>query len=184
MVDRERLRKDATYRQKVFESLFDRYHLDIVRYCATRVGDLLAEDVAQAVFRVVWTKLGTFEPNRPIGHWLYAIAKRECQRTFRNASKRQILTYTFRKDIQEAAHSSRSPSPDMSLEYRTQNDQLIDGLAQLRQEDMIILNMRYRRELSVAEIAEIIGTSQKTAHKRLERARRRLREIITNDAQG
>jgi DNA-directed RNA polymerase specialized sigma24 family protein len=38
----------------VFEALFNKYHLDIARYCATRVGELLAEDVAQAVFGIVW----------------------------------------------------------------------------------------------------------------------------------
>ena len=184
MIDREQLRLDVTYRQAVFESLFDKYHLDIVRYCASRVGDLLAEDVAQAVFRIVWSKLDSFEPERPINHWLSAIAKRECQRTFRNGSKRQMLDYAFRKDIQEAAHSSGPPPPGARLEQSTRHEQMANSLAQLSQDDRILLNMRYRRELSVADIAEIMETSRITVQKRLERARRRLREVMCDDAEA
>jgi RNA polymerase sigma-70 factor (ECF subfamily) len=171
------------YRHHTFVALFDKYQAAIAEYCARRLGEVLAEDVTQAVFRIVWTKLPQFVPHRPIDHWLYAIAKKECQRAFRNAAKRRFLDVAFRKDIQEAAHSPGPTAPGTHLERAAWRARLAECLATLRHEDRILLNMRYRRELSLAEIAETTGMSEKTVQKRLERARRRLREMMSDDAE-
>jgi RNA polymerase sigma-70 factor (ECF subfamily) len=184
VIDWGRLRTDDAYRYDVFVALFDKYQPEIAEYCARRLGEVLAEDVAQAVFVIVWTKLPQFEPARPLEHWLYAIAKKECQRTFRNTAKRRFLDFAFRKDIQESAHSSRSPTPGTHVEREVRGSRLTAYLAALRQEDRILLNMRYRRGLSVVEIAEIMGTSEKAVQKRLERARGRLREVMNHDSEA
>jgi RNA polymerase sigma-70 factor (ECF subfamily) len=184
MIDGERLRKDDAYRHEVFVALFDKYRAEIVEYCARRLGEVLAEDVTQAVFWIVWTKLPWFAPHRPIEYWLYAIAKKECQRTFRNVAKRRVLDYAFRKDIQEAAHSPGPTAPGTHLEREAWHTRLAESLITLRSEDRILLNMRYRRALSITEIAETTGMSEKTVQKRLERARRRLREVMRDDAEA
>ena len=184
MIDGKRLRTDDAYRHDVFVVLFDKYQSEIMEYCARRLGELLAEDVAQAVFQIVWTKLPQFEPYRPIEHWLYAIAKKECQRTFRNVSKRWVIDFAFRREIQEAAHSVSPPAPSVRLEHETHRRRLADGLARLRQEDRILLNMRYRRDLSMVDIAEVMGMSTKAVQKRLERARRQLREVMGGDTEA
>lgn len=184
MIDGEQLRKDAAYRHDVFVALFDKYRAEVAEYCARRLGEVLAEDVAQAVFQVVWAKLPRFTPDRPIEHWLYAIAKKECQRTFRNAAKRRVLDYAFRREIQAAAHRPEPTAPGTRLEQEAWHTRLADRLATLRPEDRIVLNMRYRRELSVKDIAETTGMSEKVVQKRLERARRRLREVMNDDAEA
>jgi RNA polymerase sigma factor (sigma-70 family) len=184
MIDGERLRMDVAYRHDVFVALFEKYQAEIAEYCERRLGEVLAEDVTQAVFRIVWTKLPQFALHHPIEHWLYAIAKKECQRTFRNTAKRRLLDFAFRKDIQEATHTPGPTPPGTRLEREAWRTRLAESLATLRPEDRILLNMRYRRELSVAEIAETTGMSEKTVQKRIERARRRLRKVMSDDAEA
>lgn len=181
MIDWERLRTDNAYRDTVVEVLVTKHQYDLVEYCAKWVGTALAEDVAQEVFIVVWQKLSTFQPHQPIEHWLYAITKKECQRVYRNTSRRRQIVADFDREIRDAAHRKDPQPPEALLEPERQLARLAKCLRQLRDADRLLLNLRYRRGFAVADIADTLDTSVKALEKRLERARRRLREYMGDD---
>jgi RNA polymerase sigma-70 factor (ECF subfamily) len=62
---------------------------------------------------------------------------------------------------------------------RVKFDDLAQGLSQLRDDERLLLTLRYYRELPVAEIAELLGRSEAAVRKRLLRSLKRLRQIFT-----
>ena len=181
MIDWKRLRTDGAYCNQVVTDLVTKHQYALVEYCATWLGVALAEDVTQQVFIVIWQKLPTFQPHQPIEHWLYAIAKKECQRVYRNTSRRREIVADFDHEIREIAHRQESQPPEALMEAEQHRARLVDSLRQLRDEDRLLLHLRYRRSLTVADIADTLGTSVKAMEKRLERARGRLREYMGDD---
>ena len=70
--------QDATYRWKVVSDLMQDYTEAILRYCTTRLGEGLGEEVTQEVFVAAWQQLPTYRPEAPLQMWLFAIARRKC----------------------------------------------------------------------------------------------------------
>jgi RNA polymerase sigma factor (sigma-70 family) len=89
----------------------------------------------------------------------------------------------FGKDIGQQLHAEPSSPPGAGLEAREQATRLATSLTQLQLE-RIVLHWRFHRGLSVAESAEALGLSEAAVRKRLQRALRRLKEMIDDDPTG
>jgi RNA polymerase sigma-70 factor (ECF subfamily) len=68
--------------------------------------------------------------------------------------------------------------PEHTAVTQAQFDQLADCLTQLRDEERILLNLRYIKNLSVVEIAEVVGKGEAAVRKRLLRSLQRLRKLM------
>jgi RNA polymerase sigma-70 factor (ECF subfamily) len=68
--------------------------------------------------------------------------------------------------------------PEHLLLAQTQSTRLAHSLAQFRDDERLLLNLRYIKGLSVAEIVELSGKSEAAVRKRLLRALHRLQEMM------
>jgi RNA polymerase sigma-70 factor (ECF subfamily) len=176
-IDAQRLTDDA-YRDVVLAALLRDYQAGIVRYCATRLGEDMGEEVAQEVFVTAWETLSKFRQDAALSTWLFGIAKNKCAQAFRNRSRRQAMAQAFLVDIRHHAHAEEPETPEQVIVERAQLARFATSLAALRDDERIILNLRYTKGLSVAEIVEIVGKSEAAVRKRLLRALQRLRELM------
>jgi len=177
-IDPQKLR-DETYRSQIFTLLVQEYQDRIFRYCGMRVGEGQGEEIAQEVFLTAWENLAKFRQESTVGTWLTGIAKNKCSQAFRNRSRRQTITMTFVEDIRHQSHTEETDSPEHMMVDRVKLDDLAQGLSQLRDDERLLLTLRYYRELPVAEIAELLGKSEAAVRKRLLRSLKRLRQIFT-----
>jgi RNA polymerase sigma-70 factor (ECF subfamily) len=177
-IDPQKLR-DETYRSQVFTLLVQEYQDRIFRYCVMRVGEGQGEEIAQEVFLTAWENLAKFRQESTVGTWLTGIAKNKCSQAFRNRSRRQTIATTFVEDIRHQSHIEETDSPEHMIVDRVKFDDLAQGLSQLRDDERLLLTLRYYRELPVAEIAELLGRSEAAVRKRLLRSLKRLRQIFT-----
>jgi RNA polymerase sigma factor (sigma-70 family) len=182
-IDWQRLGDDDYY-TKVCTMVYETCQRGILRYCVTRLGDSLGEEVMQEVFVAMVHTLRAYRPGPPVESWLFGMAKQKCQQALRNRMRRQDIANAFGKDIWQQVHAEPSSLPGAGLEAREQATHLATNLTKLHELERILLHWRFHRELSVAESAESLGMSEAAVRKRLQRALRRLKEMMDDGPTG
>jgi len=172
---------DPTYRSLIFTTLIQEYEDRIYRYCVSRLGDVQGEEIAQDVFVTAWENLAKFRQESTMSTWLTGIAKNKCIQAFRNRSRRQTIVTTFVEDIRHQSHAAGAGSPEEMVMEAAQRQELAQGIAKMREDERLLLNLRYHKGLPVAEVAELLGKSEVAVRKRLLRALSRLRKIVDAD---
>ena len=175
---------DDDYYADVCTRVYETCQRGILRYCAARLGDALGAEVTQEVFITMVTTLRTYRPGPPVEGWLYGMAKHRCQQALRNRTRRQDIATAFGKDIGQQLHAEPSTPPGAGLEAREQAARLAASLTRLSELERIVLHWRFHRGLSVAESAEALDMSEAAVRKRLQRALRRLKELMDDGPTG
>ena len=128
------------------------------------------EDVVQDVFVAVLENLERFRKESKFTTWLASIAVNRC-RTFR---RRQHSWLQFRKRFQaDKQGPSEPPSGTIDLGERVRA--AVEKLPANLRETLVL---RYFEELSIAETATAMKLSRGTVEVRLNRARKRLKEML------
>ncbi|MFP3462183.1 sigma-70 family RNA polymerase sigma factor [Arthrobacter globiformis] len=135
----------------------------VYRYVRRRVeSPELAEELAADVFRVVWQKWHD-QPHPDIA-WLLTVARNLIGNAYRSRDRLVALQAKLR-----ASAELRSGADSEDL-------QVHDAMAALRDSDRDILQLAYWDELSMAEIAGVLQCSEAAAKVRLHRARAAFRK--------
>lgn len=150
-----------------FRLLYERNVDAIFRYAAARVGAQDAEDITAETFARAWRSLASYEDRgRPFVAWLYRIALNE----IRSRSRRN------------ATAAAKTPTP---VEVRGEfEDDLVNALSadsvreafrSLSERQRLVLELRIVRALPVAEVAELLGTTDEATRALTHRALSALR---------
>ena len=177
VIDRQRVHEEA-YRWEVVAALMRDHGDALMRFCVTRLGEGLAEEVTQEVFVAAWEMLPKYRPEAPLQAWLFGIARNKCQQAYRNRARRQAIDQASLAAIREHAHAEGPTSPEDAITQAAVRTRLHDSLTKLAGEDRILMTLWYWKELPVAEIADILGKSVAAVRKRLTRAQQRLKELM------
>lgn len=180
-LDRRRL-QDEAYRNEVLTALLRDYQDRIFRYCGSRLGEMYGEEVAQEVFLTAWENLSKFRQDASLETWLTGIAKYKCIQAFRNRTRRQTIARIGIEDIRQRVHAEIPEAPEHLAISQDQFARLADCLAKLRDDERILLNLRYLKSLPISEIVDLWGKSEAAVRKRILRALRRLRELMDADS--
>jgi len=158
--------------RQAFGMLYDRYFDDVYHYIAKRVGDReLAEDLTGAVWERALRALPRYEQRGvPFGAWLYRIAGNIVANHFRRQRLRRYVPFVG----QVHGRDVRGDVDDRSV--------VRQALASLSESDQEIIALHYYAGMTPAEISEVLDCSTGVVHKRLQRARERLRKRIEGDS--
>ena len=126
------------------------------------------QDAAQEVFCVVYQRLPTYDWRHPIGTWIYAIALRTAAWFRRKAHVRRELPVASPTEEVDRA------TPHEHFEGQRAVEALVRILARLDDEKREVFVLFEVHELSMREVAEIVGCPLQTAYSRLYAARRQL----------
>jgi RNA polymerase sigma factor (sigma-70 family) len=182
-IDWQRLEDDHYY-AAVCTTLYETHQRGLLRYCAARLGDALGAEVMQEVFVTMVHTLRTYRPGVPVEGWLFGMAKQKCQQALRNRMRRQDIVTAFGKEIWRQVQAEPSSPPGDGLEARERAAHLATSLTKLPELERLVLHWRFHRGLSVAESAEALGMSEAAVRKRLQRALRRLKELMDDGSPG
>ncbi len=156
-----------TYSGRVFGLLY--------RQCAN--GEL-AQEITQATFVKVVTKLSEYREQGRFEPWLFRIAMNTLRDEMRR-KKRHASTVDLNSTPPESiGHSHDQQTPFDQLQQTEEHDQLRQAVKQLPDADQKILYMRYTAELSFAQIAESLDEPLGTVLARGHRALKKLKKII------
>jgi RNA polymerase sigma factor (sigma-70 family) len=158
-----------------------RRHLELVYSAALRQvnGDThLAQDVAQTVFTDLARKAAVLSERQVLTGWLYT--------STHFAAAKAVRTEHRRHAREQEAHAMNelldSATPDFDWERLSP---VLDGLMQeLKEPDRDVILMRYFENRPLVDIGKVLGLSEDTARKRVDRALEKLRAMVSKQGIG
>jgi RNA polymerase sigma-70 factor (ECF subfamily) len=164
-----------------FGMLVNHYGPDVQRLCRRLLGSTAeSEDASQESFARAHAALGRYDPARPFRRWLLAITA-HCAIDALRKRRRESRVFE-REAIDDEAHADPGPSPlahGLSAELRARLLDVIEAQPDLYRAP---LALRYYADLDHEEIAEILCVSRNQVATLLFRARRRLRDALSEEA--
>ena len=154
-----------------------REHEDAVYGAALRIlGDRdLALDAANQAFMKAYRSIGSYDPSRPIKHWLLRIAVNEAI-TIGRARSRDRSRRVPESDAAEI--HDRTATPEREALDRESRDAIRAAVTRLPELYREVVVLRYFNELSVDEIAGMLARPSSTVGVQLLRARQLLRKAL------
>ena len=154
-----------------FERLYSEHAQPLLAFLVYRTGSRpVAEDVLADTFEKVLTTRRRFDPRKASEKtWLYTIALN----ALRDQGRRRAAE-------QRAVERVGVPAPVTSGGYEAveERDSLVRALTSLSEEEREAVSLRYGADLTVPEIARLLGEKLTTVEGRVYRALRKLRDEL------
>jgi|SRR5215217_53504 len=163
-------------RERDFDRLYCEHAQDLFAFLAYRTGDrTLAEDLLADTFERALTARRGYDRRRGSEKsWLYAIALNLARDQWRRSGAEARALE--RETVAVAAGAGAAPDPFAGVAVR---DELAPALAALSDEEREAVALRFGAELTVPEIAELLGEKLTTVEGRVYRALRKLRDALS-----
>lgn len=167
------LARAARDHPEAFTPLYDRYVMRVYGYLRSRTDDPEdARDLTQQVFlRALDGVAGYDERRASFGAWLFGIARNASADAYRR--RRSAVSWEM---LPDARHQIVLEDPEDSALDRESLTRLWNLLTELGPEKREMVWLRFVSDLSVPEIAEVIGKSPAAVHKQISRTLRVLEE--------
>lgn len=131
-----------------------------------------AEDAAQEAFLRAYANLDRYDQNRSFKTWLLSITSNHCIDRIR---RRRLLWLSLEEPLPpHPALTSDMPGPEQAMLTSERNLLVQELLDELSPDYRLAVVLRYWYELSYAEIAEMLDTTESAIKSRLFRARQAL----------
>ncbi len=133
-----------------------------------------ADDIFQTVFLKLFTSEKNFESEEHRKAWIIRVTLNACNSHFTAPWKKNISSFD---DLLE---NSLADGSDEGLSAEEKNE-IYSSILRLPQNMKEVVLLYYYEEMSVREIAELLGTSEVNIKKRLSRARQKLKLELEDD---
>lgn len=164
-----------------FDKLLLRHKSQLFNYIFQMVRDRdVADDIFQETFiKVITTiKQGRYNDMGKFTAWITRIARNLVIDSFRSEKSESVVSADNEEyDILNRKDLSEETIEDILIDMQIEND-IRNLVSQLPEPQQEVLNMRYYKNLSFKEIAEILGVSINTALGRMRYAILNLRRMI------
>jgi len=183
--DEELLASFQKGQREAFGVLVRRYEGELYGYLRRYLGDgSLAEDVFQNTFLQVFTKIGQYEPGRPVKPWLYTIATNQAidamRRQGRHAARSldQEMNDNSSDDLPQLLQilESRDHGPVDQIQGEERRQLVRSSVDRLPEFLKQVILLAYYQGLKYQDIAEILKIPVGTVKSRMHTALKKLHE--------
>ena len=154
--------------QRTFDAFVREVAEPVRRYLARRTDADTAEEAFAETLLVCWRRVDDL-PDDPLP-WVYVVARNCLANAERSRRRRERLVHRLRAVEPPAVVAGPGEADDQTAMHA--------ALARLRPADAEVLRLWAWEELTTAQLATVLGTSENAAAIRLHRAKRRLRELL------
>lgn len=173
-------RRAAQGDERAFSQLMRRHKGPLHAFARRHVGDPdAALEVVQESFLAAWKALGRYDPTRPFGAWMRAIALNKCRDRGRRLLVRRLVLGERSIDAPGAPdHADPAPGPEASTLRAEQMARLEAAIARLPdrlKEPLILTDLE---GYSQRDAADLLKVSVKTVETRAYRARKQLADWL------
>ena len=180
-----------------FGQVYREFSSRVFGLCRKMLGsEAAAEDATSEVFERAYQSLDSYDRARPFDRWILTIASRHCLNRLRRERLERSLFREETADAPEpsaaastlgatsvsASPISASPlaaSPLAALETKEQRRAIVNAIEALPENYRLPLVLKYYGDLSYDEIADQLGTTRNNVAVLLHRAKRELRNRVT-----
>ncbi len=154
-----------------FEALVDRYMKPLFNFAYRYLGDYdEASDIVQETFLRLYKHLPKLNLDEPLKPWLYRAARNLCLNRIPQRLRHQ--------PIDDAIPHTATASPEDQLDQRDLQDSIQKAVQRLPAIYRDVVALYYFSQLSVQEVADVLGIPEATVKTRLHRAREQLRREL------
>lgn len=165
--------------QKAFNTLLNNYWSDVYRFQLSKTEDEdEAEDITIKTFSKAFDKIYLYNNRYNFKTWLISISKNIFLDHLRK--QRTDIISINKKDSEAYKIYDETPSAEDQLIIDQNLAQLLNYLKQLKPHYQEIINLRYFREMSYKEMADVLNEPIGNIKVKLLRAKKLLAEIIKN----
>ena len=155
---------------EAFDRLYTAHAAGLLGFLTYQTGDrALAEDIVADTFERVLTSRSGWRGQSGEKTWLYAIAMNR----LRDLARRRGA------ESRAVERAAAGPAPADDLAAVGERDLLQRALQTLSQQERAVVALRFGADLSLREIADVLGERQSTVEGRLYRGLRRLRDAAS-----
>lgn len=162
-----------------FAEVYDA-HFDLVWRTARRLGvpEASADDVVQDVFLVLHRKVAEYDGHTPVKRWILGITVRVVGDHRRRHRRKDAPCVPAPADSDgDIVLASNARAPSVGVEIDEQVRLLEELLSQLSEEKREVLVLSELEEMTVPEIAEMLGANVNTIYARLRTARQEFERL-------
>ena len=179
-MDELTLRRAQRGDASAFEALVTPYEAMIWRVCWHYTGHTEdAKDCAQEAMLKAWRSIGAYRRDCSLESWLYRVCASVCIDFQRRHKRMETEPLEEGFDPPDAA-----AQPDELAEARQEREALRRAIAMLPEDMRTVLILYALEKKKYEEIATITGTAVGTVKSRLNRAREKLQEILSEREQS
>lgn len=168
-------------REAMFESVMREYGQKTLQLVYLFVKDhSLAEDITQDVFLKAYKSLHAFRGDSDPKTWIYRIAVNEAKKYLRSWSFRNIFS-TLATAYEERIGSKASGDVEQEVFDKIGKAEMVERVMSISPAYREVITLHYFEELSIKEIAYVLGVSDEVVRARLSRARKQLRKLMEQE---
>lgn len=157
----------VTKETRYFTALYQRYAGKVYGKCITLLREEhLARDAAQDIFMKIFLNLNNFAEQARFSTWVYSICYNYCIDIIR---KKKKIGDIFSDEMEHLPDLMDEVQDEALLTMRT--DRLRVILENIPIGDKAILLMKYQDDLSIRDIADILGKTESAIKMKLKRAK-------------
>lgn len=171
--------------EKAFREMVEEYRDRVFSLTYRMLGSREeAEDLAQEVFITIFKSIDSFRGDSKFSTWLYRVTANHCKNRIKYLARRHDRDRTELTERIEAggggslAVPRAAPRPDAQLEGAQMEQILQQAIAELDEDQRILVILRDVEDLSYEEICAITELPDGTVKSRLHRARMALRKKL------
>ena len=175
------LRKAQHGDPEAFEQLITPLEQLIWRICWHYTGNReSAEDCGQETMIRIWRSLDSYRGDCALESWVYRIAANCCMDYLRKKKRDKSVSM---EPMQEQGFDPADPSPGTEEQVVAADEQkrLREAITQLPEDQREALIMTQLEKVSYEEAAKLLGVSEGTIKSRVNRAKARLKEILSGE---
>ena len=149
------IRRAKQHDQVALTQLYEENFDKIYRYIVLKIGDRAeAEDMTQQVFLNVLKSISSYKwQGMPFTSWLYRIAHNQIVDYLRKKSRRTTVPL-------DESIAAVDGDPEHVAERRIEIEELALAAKKLTMAQQEVVSLRFAAELSVAEVAKVMGKSE------------------------
>ena len=146
--------------ERSFSELYDRYGQRMHSYFYRMLWQdvQVAEDFTQELFMKIVEKRAYYDPDRRFSTWIYTVAGNMVKNEYRRVSRKKPLP-----EMTDVMQEDFSENMDSAV-FEKHLNKALEGLDEVQKQCFIL---RYQEEMSMKEIADIIGCPEGTVKSRL-----------------
>lgn len=172
------IKKAIAGNQIAFSTLLDTFWNGVYGFQLKRTeNENDAEDITIQTFSKAFDKLRTYDPSYSFNTWLITISKNIHVDLIRKR-KRNLETDGNHEAVKKVLDDTPSAEDQLINEQNLAN--LLQHIKKLKPHYQEIINLRYFKELSYADIAKVLNEPMNNVKVKLLRAKKLLAEIIKN----
>ena len=177
------LRRAQSGDPEAFEQLIGPLEQLVWRICWHYTGNReAAEDCGQETMIRIWRSLESYRGDCALESWVYRIAANCCMDWLRKKKRDKSVSM---EPLQEQGFDPADPSPGTEEQVVAEDEhrRLREAITQLPDEQREALILTQLEKIPYEEAAQMLGVSEGTIKSRVNRAKARLKEILSADGE-